>query len=114
MINFRYVLHKNICFEYRASVLNQCFCICFLKEIKKVANDTPYNLLVENHTIFKINVFCAEIQDDLQTWWENKFWQNMPDDSLVVKNFVYIAPSHTVFELNAFLDSGQNFKMAGK
>ena len=42
----------------------------------------------------------------MQKWWENNFWQKVAADSvhtLRIKNFVEIALSHTVSEINAFL-----------
>ena len=61
--------------------------------------------------------FYAEIQDGRQNWWENYFGENSPLDSadiLQVKNFVEIAQSGTVSEINAFLPFTQKFKMAAK
>ena len=50
--------------------------------------------------------FYAEIQDGCQKWRENNFWEKSPVDSadtLRVKNFVEIALSHSVSEINVFL-----------
>ena len=48
---------------------------------------------------------CAEIQDGRQKWRENDFCENFPvdyADTLRVKNFVNIALSHTISQINAF------------
>ena len=53
----------------------------------------------------------------LSKWQRNDFWEKSPVDSadtLRVKNFVEIAPSHTVSEINTFLHFMQKFKMATK
>ena len=50
-------------------------------------------------------VIYAEIQDGCQKWRENNFCKKSPVDSaniLRVKNFVEIAPSCSVSEINAF------------
>ena len=50
--------------------------------------------------------FTAEIQDGHQKWWENDFCKKSSVDSantLWVKNFVEIALSRSVSEINAFL-----------
>ena len=39
-------------------------------------------------------------------WWGNDFWQNIADDTvytLLVKNFIEMAVSRTVSEINTFL-----------
>ena len=62
-------------------------------------------------------VFFAEIQDGRQNWRINKFWEKSPVDSadiLCVNNFVKIALSRTVSEINKFLHFMQKFKMAAK
>ena len=49
--------------------------------------------------------FYAEIQDGHQRWRENDFWKKSPVDSadtLHLKNFVEIALSRSVSEINAF------------
>ena len=53
-----------------------------------------------------IFVFNTEIQDGHQEWWENFF--------LRVKNFVEIALSRSVSEINMFLHFTQKFKLVGK
>ena len=61
--------------------------------------------------------FKAEIQNVPQKWRENHFWEKLPVDSvdtLWVKNFVEIALSHSVSEINTFLRFMQKFKMAAK
>ena len=73
-----------------------------------------------NLAISKINkffAFSAEIQDGCQKWWENYFWTKLPHgsaDTLKVENFIEIALSQAVSEINAFLSFMQNFKMATK
>ena len=70
------------------------------------------------YTNIKINafsVFYAEIQDGHQKRRENDFWEDLPVDSadtLWVKNFVEIALSRIISEINAFLPFMQKFKMA--
>ena len=54
----------------------------------------------------RIFAFYAEIQDGRQKWWENDFCKKLPVDSantLWVKNFVEVALSRSVSEINAFL-----------
>ena len=51
--------------------------------------------------------FYAEIQDGHQKWQENDFWKKSPvhsADTLWVKNFVEIALSHSVSEINKKID----------
>ena len=50
--------------------------------------------------------FHAEIQDSRQKWRENNLCEKLPADSentLRIKNFVEIALSRSVSEINAFL-----------
>ena len=50
-------------------------------------------------------------------WWESDFCKMSPvhsADTLWVQNFVEIALSHTVSEMNALLRFTQKFKMAAK
>ena len=50
-------------------------------------------------------------------WLENDFWGNsavVSAGNLKVENFIEIALSHTVSELNAFSHFTQKFKMAAK
>ena len=64
--------------------------------------------------VFALN---AGIQDGHQKWRENDFCEKPPVDSadtLQVKNFVEIALSRSVSEMNAFLRFTQKFKMAKK
>ena len=59
-----------------------------------------------NLFIYLFFAFYAEIQNGHQKWWENDFWEKSPVDSvdnLRVKNFVEIALSHSVSEINTFL-----------
>ena len=61
--------------------------------------------------------FYTEIQDGCQKWRENDFCEKSPEnsvDTLWVKNFVEIALSDSVSEINAFLRLTQKFKMAAK
>ena len=73
-----------------------------------------------SHFISEINgffAFSAEIQDGRQKWWENDFCKKSPVDSphsQRVKNFVEIALSNSVSEMNGFLRLTQKFKMAAK
>ena len=66
----------------------------------------------------RIFVFNTEIQDGRQKWRENVFFcEIMPVDSadtLWVKNFVEIALSRSVSEINTFLHFMQKFKMVAK
>ena len=62
-------------------------------------------------------MFYAEIQNVHQKWQENDFWKKSPVDSadnLRVKNFVEIALSRSINEINRFLRFMQKFKMAAK
>ena len=62
-------------------------------------------------------VFNAEIIEGRQKWRENEFCEMSPIDSadiLRVKNFVKIALSHSVSDINRFLRLTQKFKMASK
>ena len=69
-------------------------------------------------SVFEINaffLFYAEIQDGRQKWRENDFWEKSPvhsADTLWVKNFVEIAVSRCISEINVFLRLTQKFKMA--
>ena len=59
----------------------------------------------------------AKIQNGQQKLWENDFWENLTVDSadtLRVKNFVEIALSRSISEINTFLHLMQKFKMAAK
>ena len=61
--------------------------------------------------------FYAEMQDGRQNWRENDFCKKSPVDSaytLRVKNFVEIALSRSVSQINTFLCLTQRFKMAAK
>ena len=67
----------------------------------------------------RIFVFNTEIKDSRQKWRENVFFfcEIMPVDSadtLRVKNFVEIALSRSVSEINMFLHFTQKFKVAGR
>ena len=76
-----------------------------------------------NHSIllrFRVKhifLFNTDFQDSWQQWSENVFCEIMPVDSadtLRVKNFVEIAPSHFISKINTFLHFTQKFKMAPK
>ena len=59
----------------------------------------------------------TQIQDARQKWQENNFWEKSPvdpGDTLWVKNFIAIALSRSVSEINTFLCLTQKFKMAAK
>ena len=65
----------------------------------------------------RVFAFKAEIQDGRQKWRENDFWEKSPVDSadtLWVKNFIEIALSRSVSEINVFLHLRQKFTMAAK
>ena len=67
--------------------------------------------------IYFFFVFYVEIQDGHQKWWENDFCEKSPVDSLDtlrVKNFIEIALSCSVSEINTFWCLTQKFKMAAK
>ena len=49
-----------------------------------------------------------------QKWHENDFCENLPVDTLWVKNFVEIALAHSVSKINVFLSFTQKFNMATK
>ena len=62
-------------------------------------------------------VFYAEIQDGHQKWLENDFWEKLQvecPNTLLVKKFVKIALSRSVYEINTFLYLTKKFKMAAK
>ena len=62
-------------------------------------------------------MFYAEIQNGQQKWLENDFWEKSPVDSadnLRVKNFMEIALSRSISEINGLLRFTQKFKMAAK
>ena len=69
---------------------------------------------------FLINFFSAFFMQKLKMatkWRENDFWEKSPVDSpdtLRVKNFVKIALSRSIIEINMFLRLTQKFKMAAK
>ena len=61
--------------------------------------------------------FFAEIQDGCQKWRANKFCGKLPVDAghtLLVKNFIEIALSRTIIEINAFLHFTQKVKNFAK
>ena len=66
---------------------------------------------------FNRKLFYTEIQDGHQKWQKNDFWENSPLQSAVtlwVKNFVEIALSRTIIEINVFLCFTLKSKMAAK
>ena len=67
--------------------------------------------------IIYLFAFYAKIQNGHQKWRENDFWEKSPVDSadkLWIKNFVEIASSCSISEMNMFLCFIQKFKMATK
>ena len=76
--------------------------------------------IVLSRTVSAINVFLRFMQKfkiGRQKSQENYFWERWADDStdtLGIKNFIKIALSHTVSEINVFLRFTQKFKMATK
>ena len=65
----------------------------------------------------RVFAFYAEIPDGRQKRRDNDFRENSPVDSaytLWVKNFVEIALSHSVSEINVLLRFTQTFKMTAK
>ena len=83
---------------------------------QNIADDTVYTLQVKNYiemavscTVSEINMFCILCRNSI---WPPKmagklfFWQKVEDNSthtLWVKNFIEIALSRTICEMNAFL-----------
>ena len=64
--------------------------------------------------LFIFLAFYTEIQDGHQKWQENDFCEKLPVDSadtLWVKNFVEVALSRSVSEINTFLHFTQKSKM---
>ena len=89
--------------------------------------DSADNLRVKNfveialsRSVSEINMFSCFIQNfkmAVKSLWENDFCEKSPVDSadnLRVKNFVEIALSRSVSEINMFSCFIQNFKMAVK
>ena len=75
--------------------------------------------LVCSFFLFISFFFCVLCRNSKwhQKWRENDFWEKSPVDStdiLRVKNFVEIALSRSVSEINLFLCLTQKFKMASK
>ena len=69
------------------------------------------------YLFFFFLAFYAEIQNGHQKWWENDFWEKSPvdpADNLRVTNFMEIALSGSISEINGFLCFMQKFKMAAK
>ena len=65
----------------------------------------------------RVFAFNAEIQDGRQKWRKNDVCEKSPVDSadtLQVRNFVEIALSRSISEINMFLRFTQKFKMATK
>ena len=61
--------------------------------------------------------FMQKFNMATKKWQENNFWQNIADDSVYTlrsKNFIEMAVSCTVSEINAFLHFTQKFNMAVK
>ena len=81
---------------------------------KKFCRNRSISLHFRDKRVF---AFYVEIQDGRQKWWKNNFWGKLPEDSadtLWVKNFVEIALTRSVSEINTFLRLTQKFKMAAK
>ena len=81
---------------------------------QKFHRNQSISLGFRNKRVFAFN---AEIQDGCQKWRENDFCEKSPvdfHDTLWVKNFVEIALSRSVSEINTFLHLTQKFKMATK
>ena len=71
----------------------------------------------ESFLLYTNKTSNAEIQEGRQKWLENEFCEMSPIDSadiLHVKNFVEIALSRSVSDINRFLCLTQKFKMATK
>ena len=81
---------------------------------QKLRRNRSISLHFQDKRIF---VFNTEIQDGCQKWLENDFWEKSSIDSantLRVKNFIEIALSRSVSEINVFLHFMQKVKMAAK
>ena len=71
---------------------------------QKFGRNSSFLLRFRNKRVF---AFYAEIQDGRQKWRENDFWEKSPVEStntLWVKNFVKIALSCSVSEINKKID----------
>ena len=82
--------------------------------VQKFRRNRSISLHFRDKHVFAFNV---EIQDGHQNWRENVLHKKSPVDSannLQVKNFVEIAQSRSVSEINTFLHLTQKFKMAIK
>ena len=81
---------------------------------QKFRRNGSISLRYQDKHIFAFN---AEIKDSRQKWQENDFCEKWPvnfADTLWVKNFVKIALSRSVSEINTFLRLTQKIKMATK
>ena len=86
--------------------------LCIYPAGQKFCRNPSISLYFQDKRVF---VFNAEIQDGRQKWWESDLYKKSPVDSagtLWVKNFVEIALSHPVSEINMFLRLMKKFKMA--
>ena len=81
--------------------------ICFSIYDKLQGFTDESGLFISLFIFFFFFAFYAEIQEGRQKWRENNFFveshQIESADTLWVKNFVEIALSHSVSEINAFL-----------
>ena len=81
---------------------------------QKFCRNRSISLHFRNKRVFAFN---AEIQNGCQKYLENDFYEKLPVDcaaTLGVKNFVVIALSHSISEINRFLRLTQKLKMAAK
>ena len=86
--------------------------LCRYPADQKFCRNRSISLHFQNKRVFVLN---GEIQDGRHKWQENDFCEKLLVDSadtLRVKNFVEIALSHSVSDINAFLHLTQKFKMA--
>ena len=70
---------------------------------QKLCQNRSISLRFQDKRVF---AFYTEIQDGRQKWRENDFWDKPHIDSadtLWIKNFVEITLSHSVSEINTFL-----------
>ena len=91
-----------------------CSRLCSYPVGQKFRRNRSISLRFWNKWVF---VFNAETQDGRQKWWENNFCEKSPvdcADTLWVKNFVEIALSRSISEINVFLHLTQKFKMTAK
>ena len=88
--------------------------LCRYSRSQKFCRNCSISLRFQDKHIF---AFYTEIKDGRQKWWKNDFLGKLTEDSQDtpwVKNFVEIALSHSVSEMNSFLCLTQKFKMVAK